>query len=221
MSQVFIKQFQMIGKGAEAELWSGSMLGIDVVLKKRISKAYRNPVLDARLRASRTFEEGRLLSKAYLSGVSVPAPVFIDPLQYVLVESLVRGVLLRDYEKAETVMRSLGMEVGKLHQLGIVHGDLTTSNVMVGEGGRVYIIDLGLGSFSNDVEDRGVDILLMKKSLEANTPSRAAALYEEFVAGYREVFGPGSEDVLVRAQEIERRGRYFEERAIDRWRSSW
>ncbi len=211
----FLVEGSLVAKGAEAELWSGTMLGMPVIIKRRISKAYRNPALDFKLRVNRTFEEGRLISKAYIAGVSVPVPLFIDPINFMIVEGRVKGELLRDVVESKGLMRSVGVEVAKMHGAGIVHGDLTTSNVMITSEGKPVIIDFGLGAFSNDVEDLGVDVLLMKKSLEANVPNKAKALYEEFMEGYREVAGAASDDVYKRAEEIERRGRYFQERAID------
>jgi len=74
---------------------------------------------------------------------------------------------------------------------------------------------VGLGSFSPELEDRGVDLLLMRKSLEANLPSASGGLFSRFFEGCREVMGPGADEVLERSAEIERRGRYYAERAID------
>ncbi|MFQ1021361.1 Kae1-associated kinase Bud32 [Tardisphaera saccharovorans] len=212
----FFVEGSLVAKGAEAELWSATMLGMPVLIKRRTSKAYRDPALDFKLRVNRTFEEGRLISKAYIAGVSVPAPLFIDPINFMIVESYVKGELLRDVVERKGLMHSVGVEVAKMHGAGIVHGDLTTSNVLITSGDKPVIIDFGLGAFSYDVEDLGVDVLLMKKSLEANVPAKAIALYDEFMEGYREVAGAASEEVYKRAEEIERRGRYFQERAIDR-----
>ncbi|MGC8601096.1 MAG: Kae1-associated kinase Bud32 [Thermoprotei archaeon] len=211
----FLSEGSLIAKGAEAELWSGTMLGMPVVIKKRVSKAYRDPSLDFRLRANRTFEEGRLISKAYLAGVSVPAPLYIDPISFILVESFIKGELLRDIVDRQGLMKSVGVEVAKMHKTGMVHGDLTTSNVLISDKGKPVIIDFGLGAFSSDLEDLGVDMLLMKKSLEANVPTKADKLYSEFVEGYREVAGTATDEVYKKAEEIERRGRYFRERVVD------
>ncbi|MFP3219831.1 MAG: Kae1-associated kinase Bud32 [Candidatus Marsarchaeota archaeon] len=212
----FLKEIKPVAKGAEAELWLGLLLGTQVVIKKRVKKSYRDPALDAKLRATRTLEEGRLLAKAYLEGVSVPAPLFIDPQGFLLVEEMVSGSLLRDVVNGlPPIMRLVGEEVAKMHLAGLVHGDLTTSNVIITGEAKAFIIDFGLGSFSPELEDRGVDLLLMRKSLEANLPSASGGLFSRFFEGYRGVMGPGADEVLERSAEIERRGRYYAERAID------
>ncbi|MGC8631212.1 MAG: Kae1-associated kinase Bud32 [Thermoprotei archaeon] len=212
----FLKELKLVAKGAEAELWLGEFLGQQVVIKKRIRKLYRDPLLDAKLRLVRTMEEGRLLARSSSAGVNVPFPFFIDPLSYTLIEQVLNGPLLRDIDPIDVgLMKKVGFEVAKLHLSGVVHGDLTTSNVIVLSGTDPFIIDFGLGAFSADLEDRGVDLLLLKKSLEANLPNQSYDLFSSFYEGYKEILGADAAQILARSQEIERRGRYFAERSFD------
>jgi len=213
----FLKEGAVVARGAEAVLLEGELLGFPVVIKRRLPKPYRDSGLDYRLRFNRTYEEGRLLAKAARAGVSVPLPIFIDPPTFTIVESRVRGRILKDVtDQASSLMKFVGVQLAKLHLSGVVHGDFTTSNVLVDQSGTPFIIDFGLGSSSTGLEERGVDLLLMKKSLEANAPSLAKQLFSDFFEGYRETFGEGSDDVLRRSGEIEKRGRYYAERAFER-----
>jgi len=158
-----------------------------------------------------------LLYRPYFGDLShVPFPFFIDPLSYTLIEQVLSGPLLRDVDPIDIgLMKKVGFEVAKLHLSGVVHGDLTTSNVIVSSGTDPFIIDFGLGAFSADLEDRGVDLLLLKKSLEANLPDQSHDLFSSFYEGYKEILGADAAQILARSQEIERRGRYFAERSFD------
>jgi O-sialoglycoprotein endopeptidase (EC 3.4.24.57) len=99
-----------------------------------------------------------------------------------------------------------GNSVGRLHAAGIIHGDLTTSNMML-RGGRCVLIDFGLAQVSAEVETRGVDLHVLFQTLKSTTPAHEI-LKEAFIRGYRERFA-GYNEILQREQEIERRGRYL------------
>jgi N6-L-threonylcarbamoyladenine synthase/protein kinase Bud32 len=99
-----------------------------------------------------------------------------------------------------------GVSVGKLHKAGIVHGDLTTSN-MIWKGGRVYLLDFGLAQMTDEIEPRGVDLHVLFQTLESTTSS-PAELKQAFCNGYRSAFS-GADAVIEREQEIELRGRYL------------
>ena len=96
--------------------------------------------------------------------------------------------------------------VGRLHRAGIIHGDLTTSNMVV-LGDRISLIDFGLSVVSDEVESRGVDLHVLFQTLRS-TRADHALLRSAFLEGYRETF-PEADQVLAREQEIEKRGRYL------------
>ncbi len=185
--------------GAEAVV----TLGPEDVEKRRISKRYRRKELDERLILERTRAEARLIATARKSGV--PTPVIRDITADTLVMERISGTLLRDALE-EDPLRQAGRTVGRLHSAGIVHGDLTTSN-MVLRNGTVVLIDFGLATVSPELESRGVDLHVLFQTLESTT-DRFPALKEAFSEGYTQTFD-GAEDVLLREQEIEKRGRYL------------
>jgi N6-L-threonylcarbamoyladenine synthase/protein kinase Bud32 len=186
-------------RGAEAVV----TIGKGSVTKQRLSKRYRIRSLDARLIAERTRAEARIISLARRSGV--PTPILRDVTGDTLVMERVMGPLLKEVLTTENV-REAGRMVGRLHTSGIIHGDLTTSNIIVRNGSCV-LIDFGLSLVSSEIEARGVDLHVFFQTLESTTVNHRA-LEEAFIEGYGAEF-PGSAEVLEREQEIEHRGRYL------------
>lgn len=190
---------RFLARGAEAELYVDRFLGRRVISKKRVKKKYRIKEIDVGLRKSRTRGEASLLHSAKEAGVV--CPVVFEVGEFELKLGAIEGVLLRDFieegKGVEGVLEEVGRGLARLHAAGIVHGDFTPANVIVGK--QVVFIDFGLGGFSNDVEEKAVDVLLMKKSLNDR-------LYRHFISGYKEY--KEFQKVLVKLGEIERRGRY-------------
>ncbi|MES2154828.1 MAG: bifunctional N(6)-L-threonylcarbamoyladenine synthase/serine/threonine protein kinase [bacterium] len=200
--------------GAEAVLEPARFLGAAVLQKRRLPKAYRDARLDAAIRAARTRDEAHLLVAARRAGVAVPIVHDVDrketamALEPIAGESL-QATLRHDADDvACTRLAALGTAVGRLHDAGLSHGDLTTSNVLVPDAGaasRVVLIDFGLGSFSDEPEPRGVDLHLLEEALEATEP-RSHDLFAAFLGAYsRARCAPAA---IVRLDAIRSRGRY-------------
>jgi len=191
---------RFLARGAEAELYLDRFLSKKIVVKKRAKKKYRIREIDSKLRRSRTRGEASLLHSAKEAGVL--CPVVFEVGEFEIRMSVAEGALLREFLKkkreVKEVLKEVGRGLARLHSAGIVHGDFTTANVIVGR--RVFFIDFGLGGFSNDLEEKAVDVLLMKKSLGNKKD------YGYFLMGYRE-YGE-FQKVLEKLEEIERRGRY-------------
>jgi len=208
----------LLGVGAEAVVVRCRWRGFDAVAKYRVPKPYRDERLDSVLRRRRTVLEAKLLIEAKKLGVPAPTLLYVEPELHVLLMDFIPGVRLREVitrlDRPEEIFRELGFYTGLMHERGIVHGDLTTSNVMM-VGGKAYIIDFGLGAFSNELEEQGVDVHLMLRSLESTHPSLVPSLYAAFMEGYEEARGEEAkravEDKVV---EIRRRGRYVAERRL-------
>jgi N6-L-threonylcarbamoyladenine synthase/protein kinase Bud32 len=186
-------------RGAEAvvTLYPG------LVEKKRVTKRYRRHELDARLIAERTRAEARLISAARRHGV--PTPLISDVTSDTITMERITGTLLKDDLKGNH-LEEAGKVVGLLHESGIIHGDLTTSNMVI-RNGRCVLIDFGLASVTSEMEARGVDLHVLFQTLESTTDN-FPDLIEAFSRGYRGVFCQAGE-VLVREKEIEGRGRYL------------
>jgi len=188
-----------VERGAEAVV----EIREESVVKRRTSKRYRNPGLDKRLITERTRAEARLIAAARRAGV--PTPVIRDITADSIVMERVEGTVLKYVTTPENVALA-GGAVGRLHGTGIVHGDLTTSNMIVRDG-QCVLIDFGLASTSSEVESRGVDLHVFFQTLESTTEN-FGVLKRAFVDAYADAF-PGADEVLSREHEVELRGRYL------------
>ena len=174
--------------------------------KRRFPKRYRVPALDRRLIAERTRAEARLIHTARKGGV--PTPVLRDITADTIVMEQVRGILLTRALNEKNA-REAGKVIGMLHSAGIMHGDLTTSNLILRESDRrCVMIDFGLAQVTNEIEQRGVDIHVLFQTLESTAPDHADRLKTAFAEGYGGAFDD-ARDVLAREQEIGLRGRYL------------
>ena len=195
---------EVIKRGAEAVIYRDG----DRVIKVRVKKGYRHPLLDERIRRYRTRREARLLAKARSVGVNTPRVIEVDEESYTIVMEYIDGVQLKKVLRKENLhlMEEAGRMVGTLHRYNIVHGDLTTSNFLLREG-ELYLIDFGLGEVTTSIEDKAVDLVCFKKSYFA-THSDLPEGWEMFLKGYE---GEVEDAVKIfrRMEEVERRARYL------------
>lgn len=240
---------ELITQGAEGLLYRTSYLSPSTpcALKYRPPKPYRHPILDARLTKQRILAEARVLAKCRREAVPVPAVYCVDEAGGWLMMEWVDGRPVRvavnawlgtksedevnrapgagaagDRGNADLagLMRRVGAAVGRLHGAGLVHGDLTTSNMMLrpaaaageegeGEGGvldgEIVIIDFGLASQSSSEEDRAVDLYVLERAFLSTHP-RAQKLFDEVLNGYRQGF-KGAKPALKKLEDVRMRGR--------------
>ncbi len=187
--------------GAEARV----NIGAETAVKERVPKQYRHDDLDERLRTERTEQEARLLEKARQAGVNVPDVEQAGDTELTM-ETIDGDVLGQVFASRPGVWADIGEAVARLHNRNIIHGDLTTSNMIV-DGEELYLIDFGLGFFSERVEDRATDLHLLKEVLDSTHTAVAEEAMEAVLAAYREE-GGDVDDVIDRFEEIEGRGRY-------------
>jgi len=202
-----------IAQGAEAIIYADD----DSIVKDRFSKSYRHPQLDEKLRKARTRREAKILTK--LSEAQIPAPQLLrmdDKAMKVSMEmipgNMVKTVVDELEEKANAmryleVFKEVGMRVGELHNKGIVHQDLTTSNmIMHADKNEVTLIDFGLSFFSDKIEDYAVDLHLLRHALESRHHRIWEKGFESVVDGYKET-NLNAEATLARLEKVEQRGR--------------
>jgi TP53 regulating kinase and related kinases len=203
---------RLLYRGAEADVIQGDWQGLEAVYKVRNPLRYRLPVLDEEIRRQRTVHEAEMIHQAKNSGVSAPYLYDVDPPASTLVMEYVKGSRLKDViakaEGTEEVFQEFGRNVGLLHRAGIMHGDLTTANVVRRNGALVFI-DFGLSIRTERLEDHAVDLRLIKETLQGAHPEVAAPAMDAMNRGYAGVLGPArSRAVFRQLQSIERRGRY-------------
>lgn len=210
----------LIKKGAEAHLFLAEWHGRKVVLKKRLPKKYRTPILDRQIRTYRTIHEAQLIHEAKRAGVPTPTLFFVDVKNSIIVMELIEGKQLKQLfneisdEYRKQLCRKVGELIGKLHKHGIVHGDLTTSNMIQAYDGKIYFVDFGLGEKTRELEAKGVDLHLMKRALQSTHYKFAEECFKSVIEGYSGVLDTETvKNVLDKVDEIERRGRYIVERS--------
>ena len=201
----------LLKRGAEAELRRVEWHGRPAVEKVRVPKAYRHETLDEQLRKVRLRTEARLMSEARSLGLRVPILYDIDLTGNRLGMEFLEGASAKDLLQQgrggpAPLAREIGELAGTLHANGIVHGDLTTSNMIVHDH-RLYLIDFSMGEKTDSVEAKGVDLRLLKEAWMSAHFVLEGLFESEVLAGYREK-NPGATDVIAKLAEIEARGRY-------------
>ena len=186
------------------------------MVKRRVRKDYRNSLLDERIRRERTVREATALGDARRAGVRAPSVLKIDLDDSSISMSFVDGTVARNRldelsrpERLEA-LHEVGRQIGKLHDGGLVHGDMTTSNVILPTTKLAFIIDFGMSSHSTEPEDRGIDLHLLQRSISTSHVLDPGISEKAISEAYSEELGPKQADQSLRKQrEIARRGRYF------------
>ena len=215
----------VIARGAEAILYKEQYDGKAVLVKERIKKSYRIPQIDNKLRVERTRTEARLLNEAGRAGVAVPAVLAVDEKSAKITIEYVEGGRLKELlnscdEKTRTLLAEMiGASIAKLHSHGIIHGDLTTSNMILSSG-RLFLIDFGLGCLSCRAEDFGTDLAVLHEAVRSTHFEHLNDLWQNILKSYCSCFAriAGSENVAQKAlkalEDIEKRGRYVRRKEI-------
>ncbi len=196
-----------IGRGAEAILIHSN----GILIKKRVKKGYRDEKIDFFLRKTRTRKESKIMQKANLL-FSVPKILQINEKNNEIKMEFIKGEKLSDYfdkydkEKAKIVCKKIGENIAKLHNSEIIHGDLTTSNMIFSKN-MVYFIDFGLSFISQKKEDKAVDLHLLKQALESKHFKNFNFFFEEIIRSYKENYEQ-SKEILMQLEKVENRGRY-------------
>ena len=194
---------KQIAQGAEAKLYKKG----NSVRKDRFQKTYRLKELDDKLRKSRTKREAKVLKKLKALDFPCPEPIEDDQKQSIEMQFL-KGPKVRDIIETSNY-KALATEIGSklafLHNQNIIHGDLTTSNMIKNK--EIYFIDFGLSFFSHKAEDKAVDIHVVKEALHSTHHKIADAAYKAFLEGYTKST-KDYKPILKRLETVEKRGRY-------------
>ncbi|KAK8151837.1 kinase-like domain-containing protein [Phyllosticta citrichinensis] len=235
----------LITQGAEALVYKTSFLTASraAALKFRPSKPYRHALLDKRLTRQRILAEARVLVRLRREGVTVPAVWGCDWDAGWLLLEWIPGHTIRAWQSNDgdgaldksrvpelwDLMARVGRAVGRMHAVGVVHGDLTTSNLMLRTpspsssstqhqqapdaaastevlAGTVTIIDFGLASQTIQDEDKAVDLYVLERAFGSTHPA-AEPLFHEVLQAYRDAGGKAATAVLKRLDEVRLRGR--------------
>ena len=196
---------KIFARGAEAIIFRDR----DYLIKKRIKKSYRISEIDEKIRKLRTRNEAKLIERAS-KFVNVPTISKSDEHSKEIIMNFIEGKKLSehldnfDLKEQKNIFRKMGNCVAKLHDANIIHGDLTTSN-MIWNCEEIFFIDFGLGFHSLKIEDRAVDLYLLKQALEAKHFENFKILFGEFLKKYQ---SKNREKILIQLKKVEKRRRY-------------
>ncbi len=197
---------EIVQRGAEAVLYREG----NVLVKERVRKGYRLPELDEEIRRRRTKLEVNLLERARRAGISAPdaemAEKHIIRMEYIdgdRVKDVLNGMKRPDQEKTA---EKIGAMIAHLHSADIVHGDLTTSNMIL-KGNQLYVIDFGLGRVSHKVEDKATDLFLLYEAVLSTHYEISGSLWKNIINTYMQKYSTARE-VMARFEKIGQRRRY-------------
>jgi TP53 regulating kinase-like protein len=190
----------IIAQGAEATIEKKGKM----IIKHRVPKSYRLSVLDEKLRRGRTRSEAKIFAKLNQAGFPAPKVEASDDASMDIHMEYIDGPKVRDalaQENASEYAKQIGTLLCQLHEMDIVHADLTTSNMIVRDG-KVHFIDFGLSYISKRTEDKAVDLHLLRRALDSYHHEIAEKMFADVCIAYSD----GA--VLDRLKVIDKRGRY-------------
>ncbi|KAL8619475.1 hypothetical protein ACOMHN_011826 [Nucella lapillus] len=239
MDRIFMKQ------GAEAKLHKCMFYNKPCLVKERFKKKYRHPVLDKSLTTQRLKSEVRAMLRCRTNGIRTPAVYMVDTeSSAIYMEWVQPSVTVREFiadvqharlgddqhtrlsdDPLLKLAAKVGQVIGTAHRHNIVHGDLTTSNMLLsprqqdggGEGGGevlgrdmddldMVLIDFGLTSLEGGAEDKGVDLYVLERALLSTHPN-THHLFHAILHSYRQHNPAGAPEVVRKLDEVRLRGR--------------
>lgn len=235
----FINNWQMKYQGAESRLYFGLHAGNRCVIKYRFSKKYRHPLLDKKLTKERTKRERRIIDKirsnSKLLGNYIPKVVWSNDSTLLMTEIIdcepLYDFIEREPTKTIDLAPLIAQCLAELHNLGIIHGDLTTSNLLlvpkikseenpekkaksesIQDSHIVIPIDFGLSTGSVHPEERAVDLYVLERAL-LSTHFSDSTFFNAILESYIEKIDEtkcehlGKEKILERFKDVRARGR--------------
>ncbi|XP_071085496.1 EKC/KEOPS complex subunit Tp53rkb-like [Haliotis cracherodii] len=215
---------KLVQQGAEARLYSGSFYGRPCMVKERFSKSYRHPTLDKSLTSQRIKGEVRAMLRCRTQGIPTPTVYMVDQeSSSIYMELIEDSMTVRQHiadtqqqypedavERLQPIAAEIGKLLGKMHSNNIVHGDLTTSNMLlkgwVDERPVIVLIDFGLSHFENLAEDKGVDLYVLERALLSTHPG-TEDLFDTVLKYYSQTNKKEAVDVMKKLEEVRMRGR--------------
>ena len=187
-----------IGRGAESIIILKS--SPERVVKNRTPKEYRHPIIDSELRKTRTRKEAKILQKLdFAPGLLRTDNESIIEMEYV------HGILVKEVlDSKPFIAKEIGRLTGIMHDKHIIHGDLTTSNMILTNENTIKFIDFGLSQDTHKVEDKAVDLHLFSEAIESKHFRKMDIIMKHFFEGYNPT---NKGEILKRLEIVEQRGR--------------
>ena len=202
----------IIYQGAEAKICRSKYMNFETVEKRRITKSYRIKNIDNRLISYRTKEEAKLMIEARNQGVSIPVIYDVNLDDGIITMEYLKGKRIKDIlnnldeEERAHICKMIGESIAKLHNNNIIHGDITTSNMILMDD-KIHFIDFGLGEINSEVEAKGVDLHVLMEAIESTHP-RYSNCFDYVLEGYKNKLKDDAKPVIKKIEDIVKRGRY-------------
>ena len=191
-----------IFQGAEATIIFNAKE--NTIIKKRLPKSYRLPLIDEKLILSRTKRESRIIQKLHEKGIAVPK--VLAQTKDSITMTYIQGEKVRDIlDKKKHLGKDIGLLLASIHNQDIIHGDLTTANMIYSDK-MITLIDFGLSFVSKRIEDKAVDIHLLKQALESYHATCFESVFADVVKTYAEN-AKNAKEVLQRFEIVSKRGK--------------
>lgn len=216
--------FELIKQGAEAKLYKGTYLNQPAIIKERFLKKYRHPDLDTKITHDRIKAESRIISRCFNIGILTPVLYLVDLKRRIIVmqffeDSITVKDFINKYEKSEMLkklMQNIGRLINKIHSNNIIHGDLTTSNILIvkKDSSRDFeennielaLIDFGLSYIEQSAEDKGVDLYVLERAF-ISTHHVQSELFPYLLEAYEKTKPKETSAIMKKFEEVRARGR--------------
>ncbi|ORX54103.1 kinase-like protein [Hesseltinella vesiculosa] len=183
--------------------------------KQRFKKTYRHPDLDKQLTARRVTQEARSLHRCLKAGIDTPTLYLVDLNKSTIYMEYIAGITVKQqlldnqhntYKDLDldALAKKIGTALAKMHDIDIVHGDLTSSNLMLRENGSLVIIDFGLSYGTTMPEDMAVDLYVLERAFMSTHPE-TEKMFQTILKSYKQ--SKRSKEVLRKLEEVRLRGR--------------
>ena len=152
------------------------------------------------------------MSASRKAGVCVPLIYDVDLKKGAITMEYLKGERVKDFYnnlsflERKKICVKIGEDIGRLHNHDIIHGDITTSNLIVYKK-RVHFIDFGLGEINPELEAKGVDLHVLMEAM-GSTHSQHLDDFKYVFEGYKKTFDGDVDAVKRKIEEIIKRGRY-------------
>ncbi|KAJ1824860.1 serine/threonine-protein kinase bud32 [Coemansia sp. RSA 2671] len=202
----------LIRQGAEARVYKTTMPdGRAAVAKQRFSKSYRHPDLDAKLTRGRLNQEARSLKRCKEHGICVPEVIRVDKSSATLFIEFIHGPTLKEWivangnpDQENELMATVGRILHQMHSFDVIHGDLTTSNMILDSSNQLVLIDFGLSQISSSAEDKAVDLYVLERAFISTHPN-SERLFATVLEAYS--VSEAARLILRRLEDVRQRGR--------------
>ncbi|DAZ94666.1 TPA: hypothetical protein N0F65_000946 [Lagenidium giganteum] len=193
-------EWRLISQGAEAKVYETVFAGRPCIVKERVKKSYRLPILDKKLSHRRLIQEARCIIKCRKSGVLTPCIYLIDEDQGRLYTEKICGGSVKEFLRAEWKWIDGEYSAAALklsYRIGVA--------IAAMHNAEIVIIDFGLANSQPLPEDKAVDLYVMERAFNS-THVKSEVLVSEVLRAYK-ACSRRADSVFQKLSQVRLRGR--------------